>query len=77
MFFRTLQIGHQSNMNKKAVFPADFEGDLPDSLNKRLGLNIADRAANLGNDHIRVGFLTDTVNKFLDLIGNVRDHLYG
>ena len=37
----------------------------------------SEAAANLRDHNVRVCFLSDAVDKFLDLIGNVRDHLNG
>ena len=69
--------GHQRHMDKEAVLPAHLQRDLPDSLQKGLGLNIADGAADLGDDHVGVRLLTHPIDKFLDLIGDVGDHLHG
>ena len=73
---RAAQKGHQRDMNKEAVLSADLQRDLADGLQKGLGLDVADRAADFGDDHIGVGFLTHPVNKFLDFIGDVRDDLH-
>ena len=64
-------------MDKEAVLPAHLQRDLPDGLQKGLGLNIADGAADLGDDHVGVRLLTHPIDKFLDLIGDVGDHLHG
>ena len=72
-----LEEGHQRHMDKEAVLPAHLQRDLPDSLQKGLGLNIADGAADLGDDHVGVRLLTHPIDKFLDLIGDVGDHLHG
>ena len=69
--------GHQRHMDKEAVLPAHLQRDLPDSLQKGLGLNIADGAADLGDDHVGVRLLAHPIDKFLDLIGDVGDHLHG
>ena len=73
---RAAQKRHQRDMNKEAVLSADLQRDLADGLQKRLGLDVADRAADFSDDHIGVGFLTHPVNKFLDFIGDVRDDLH-
>ena len=64
-------------MDKEAVFPADFQRDLADRLNERLGLDVADGAADLGDDNVCAGLLADAVDEFLDFVGDVRDHLDG
>ena len=54
MLARRLQEGHQRHMRKQAVAPADLRGELPDGLQKRLALDVADRAADFRNQHVRV-----------------------
>ena len=63
-------------MDIQGVFPPHFQPDLPDRLDKWLALNIADRAADLRNHHIRVRFLPHPVNEPLDLVRNVGDRLH-
>ncbi len=62
-------------MYKQTVFGAHFKRYLPYRFQKRLTFNIAYRAADFGNNHICVGLLSDTVNKFFYFVGNVRDYL--
>ena len=61
-------------MNKADVLRL-FNGYLPDRLNKRLRLNIANRAADFGNDDFRAGSLTDIINEAFDLIGDMGNDL--
>ena len=64
-------------MQKQAVAPSDLGSHLTDGLEEGLGLDITGRAADLGDDHVRAGLLTDPVDKGLDLAGDVRDDLHG
>ncbi len=73
---RTVQKRHQSNMDKQAVLSSDFERDLTNRFQKRLRFDIADRSADLGNDHVRISLLSHAVNKILDLVRDVRNDLH-
>ena len=64
-------------MDEQAVAPADLGRHLTDGLEEGLGLNVARRAADLGDDHIRRGLFADRVDERLDLVGDVRDDLHG
>ena len=48
---------------------------LADGLDERLSLDVADRAADLGDDD--VGLFGDAMDLFLDLVRDVRDDLHG
>ena len=71
-----LQVRHQRQVDVQAVLLADVEGELADRLEERQPLDVADRAADLGDDHVHVvgGQLADGG---LDLVGDVRDDLHG
>ena len=75
MFVRTAEERNKCNMNKETVFLADFKRDLSYRLKKRLALDIADCAADLGDNHICVCLFTYTVNKILDLVGDMGNYL--
>ena len=77
MLARRLEIGHQRDVDVQAVFLPDLAADLADRLEKRLALNVADGAADFGDDHVRVRLFADRIDKALDLVGDVRDHLHG
>ena len=49
-----LQVGHQRQVDVQAVLLADVEGELADRLEERQPLDVADRAADLGDDHVDV-----------------------
>ena len=77
MLVRATQKRHQRDMDKEAVLPSDFEGNLPNRFDEGLRFNVTDGAADFGNDHIGVRLLTDAVHEILDFICNVRDDLHG
>ncbi len=72
---RAFQVGHQGDVDEQAVLLPHLLGHLADGLQKGLALNVAGRAADLGDDHIRVGLLPHAVDEVLDLAGDVGDHL--
>ena len=76
MLVRAPQEGHQRHMDKQAVFPAHFQGNLPNGFQKGLGFDVADGAADLGNYHVGVRPLAHAIYKFLDFIGDVGNHLH-
>ena len=59
------------------VLPADVVAELTDGLQEGQALDVADRAADLGDDHVDVGVAGDPGDALLDLVGDVRDDLYG
>ena len=71
-----LEVGHQRQVDVQAVLLADVEGELADRFEERQPLDVADGAADLGDDHVHVvgGQLADGR---LDLVGDVRDDLDG
>ena len=64
-------------MNEETVLAADFKRNLTHRLEEGLGLDVSDRAADLGDDYIRVGLLADAVDEVLDLVCDMRDDLHG
>ena len=64
-------------MNEQTVLSADFEGYLSDRFYEGLWLDITDGTSDLCYNHVGVGLFTDTVDEFLDLVGDVRNDLYG
>ena len=59
------------------VLGADLAPELADRLEERLRLDVADRAADLGDHDVGVGRLGDRADARLDLVRDVRDHLHG
>ena len=64
-------------MDKEAVLAADLERNLPNRLQKRLRLDVADGAADFGYDDVGAGLRPDAVDELLYLVGDVRNDLYG
>ena len=68
-------VRHQRDVHEHAVLRAEVAAHLARGLKERLGLDVADRAADLGDDHV------DVVGRLgaharLDLVGDVRDDLH-
>ena len=55
----------------------DVDGELTDRLEERSDFDIADRAADLGDDEVDVGRLGHQPDARLDLVGDVRHDLDG
>src|SRR5262249_27274405 len=69
------EIGHEREMNVKAVFLANIERELADRLQKRLTLDVANRAANLCDDHVNIRPCRLSQG-FLDLVSDMRNDLH-
>ena len=67
---------HEGHVEVADVVAAGFLAELTDRLEERKDLDVADGAADLGDDHVDVvgGQAMDAA---LDLVGDVRDHLHG
>ena len=77
VLIRAVQKRHERHVDEQAVLSPDLEGDLSDRLDKWLRLDVADRAPDLCDDDIRARLFADTVDKALDFVRDVRDHLHG
>ena len=68
-------VGHQRDVHEHAVLGAEVATHLTGRLQERLGFDVADRAADFGDDHVdiiaRLG-----AHAGLDLVGDVRDDLH-
>ena len=73
---RRPDVGEQCHMDVECVILADFLLDLANRLQERQTLDVADRAADLRDDHIGVIRLRHIVDTLLDLICDMRDHLH-
>ena len=78
---RGRQVGNQRDVQEEAVLPAHLVAYLSGGLQERLGFDVADGAADLGDDDVGpdalgVGF-GHRQDPALDLVGDVRDHLDG
>ncbi len=69
------QIRHQREMDIQAVFLANIERKLADRFQERLAFDIADRAADFGDDDINIA-IAELVNDALDFVRDVRNHLH-
>ena len=76
VFVRAGDVGHQHHMDEAAVLPSLLQTHLTDGLKEGLALNIAGGAADLGNDHVRLGGGGQIVDVALDLVGDVGDDLH-
>ena len=73
---RRRQVGHQGEVDVAHVVPADVPAELPDGLDERDDLDVADRAADLDDDHVDV-LVGQPLDAVLDLVGDVGDDLDG
>ena len=70
----------EGQMNKAGVVTADAERHLTDSFNEGKRFNVTDRTADFHHSHIRLsikGGSGTALNKFLNFVGDVRNHLHG
>ena len=70
------EVRHQGDVDVADVVPADVLAELPDGLEEREDLDVADGAADLGDDHVD-GVGGQALDAVLDLVGDVRDDLHG
>ena len=76
VLLRAVQIRNERHVDEEAVFTPDLKRDLTHRLDERLGFYVADRAANLGDDNVRVRVFADVIYKVLYLVRNMGDDLY-
>ena len=69
-------VGHQRDVQEEDVAAADVVAHLARGLEERQRLDVADGAADLGDHDVDVG-AAHGEDAFLDLVGDVRDHLHG
>ncbi len=67
--------GHERDVNEDAFLRPDLERKLAERLEERQALDVAGRAADLGDQHVDA--LAALVDALLDLVRDVRDHLHG
>ncbi len=72
---RRRQEGHQRHVDEDHVLRLHLEGELAHGLEEGQALDVAGRAADLGDQDVDV--LAAGVDPLLDLVGDVRDHLDG
>lgn len=73
---RGADVGQQRDVHDEHVVAADLVADLADGLQERQRLDVADRAADLGDDDVDV-VGRHAADAVLDLVGDVRDDLDG
>jgi hypothetical protein len=66
---------HQRDVDVADVVATDHVAELTDRLEERQDLDVADRAADLGDHHVDV-VVCDALDPTLDLVGDVRDDLH-
>ena len=67
--------GHEREVDVHAAPAPDVDRELADRLEERQRLDVAHRAADLGDDDVDVARLGDQADALLDLVGDVRDDL--
>src|SRR6266581_6304625 len=72
---RALDIRHERQVDVAGVVRAELKAHLPHRLEKGQRLDVTDRASDLDDRHFR--FAGAACDERLDLIGDMRDHLYG
>ena len=70
-------VGDEGQVDEHAAPASDVDRELSDRLQEGQRLDVADRAADLGDHDVDVGGLGDQKDPLLDLVGDVRDHLDG
>ncbi len=70
-----VEVRHERDVDEHDVLGPDLERELPHRLEERQALDVAGRAADLGDEDVAV--LPARVDAFLDLVRDVRDHLHG
>ncbi len=68
---------HERDVHVEHVLAADVLAELADGLEEGQALDVADGAADLGDEHVDAQALGQTVHAALDLVGDVRDDLDG
>ena len=76
-FARVADVGHQGQVHEHRPLRAEVGVELADRLEEGQRLDVADRAADLGEDEVDRLRLGDDQDPVLDLVGDVRDHLHG
>jgi hypothetical protein len=65
---------HQSEVNEQRALAAQLVAELPDGLEERQALDVADGAADLADEEIRIAGIG--ADELLDGVGDVRDDLH-
>jgi hypothetical protein len=73
---RGADVGQQADVQEEAPVATDLVPDLADRLQERLGLDVPDGPAHLGDHHVDL-VAAHLQDAGLDLVGDVRDDLHG
>ena len=68
---------HERDVQVEDVLRPDLAAELADRLEEGQRLDVADRAADLGDDDVAIRRLPGAAHAVLDLVRDVRDHLHG
>ena len=74
---RVADVGHEREVDEHAAAAPDVDRELADRLQERQRLDVAHRAADLGDHDVDVLRLADQPDPVLDLVRDVRDDLHG
>ena len=73
-----LQVRHEREVDVQAVFLADIERELADGFEERQAFDVADRAADFGDDDVDVFVVVASLAMHaFDFVGDVRNDLHG
>ena len=72
-----LDVGHQRDVDEQAIAAPLLDGHLADGLQEGLALDVARRAADLGQHHVCAALFAHGVDEVLDLVGDVGNDLHG
>lgn len=77
-FTGRLHHGEKGDVDEADVFLADVEGELAEGFEEKVSFDIADRAADLGDDDVGLGVAFGSeIEALFDLVGDVGDELDG
>ncbi len=75
---RRLEVRHQRQVNVKTILLADIERELANRFQEWQAFDVADRAADFGDDHVDDSSAASLARcNALDFVGDVRNHLHG
>ena len=74
-FLGGLQVRHQRQVDEETVLTADVEGVLADRFEEGQAFDVADGAADFGDDDVDV-FVAEPANGGFDFVGDVRNDLH-
>ena len=71
------EVRHERDVDEDRILAANLQRNLADRLEERLAFDIARRAADLRDDHVRIRLVAHAVDEALDLVRDVRNDLHG